>query len=566
MTQQLTDKINQLESTRSQLLTELAEKNSRLEEMANTAHELIKSQSNLQSLLHSATEGFIILNSEGNIQSINKAGEAIFGYAEIELIHQAPGCLFYCPPEYKNDIPEFLKFQEHKRRSQKHTDYDAWIPNENPIFGIDHNDELIPLAVTYSEVIAEELVLFSDDSLETGLCEKSGQTNYELFGIIFRDLRDELRTQTELRKNHEQLHNAYLKLSEANELQSQIMANISHELRTPLNGILGIGELLKQSPLSQAQTQYVEAIVDSGTKLLAVVDNLINHCKLQNNVQEPILAPLDLRALAESVTRQFEKKLTSTSQRLSMQVCANDKQILSDQQHLRVIASNLLDNAIKFCEAGEINVLFSLDEVKNHLIICVSDQGIGIPSDKHKIIFEPFVQVDGSISRTYGGIGMGLAVTKQMVEDLYGEIQVTNNPDKGVTFTVRLPVKIHTASNDAEHNSGTSPLPTELANIAQILGESFPAFVSSFRAETEVKMAELKLAIAGGSFQAAAALCDNLCTACHSLGVSDLPERLSTLRQDCLSGSPAQSMLIEIDSLYSNLCNSLQSKLDSGTR
>ncbi|OHB50770.1 MAG: hypothetical protein A2Y10_01730 [Planctomycetes bacterium GWF2_41_51] len=240
----------------------------------------------------------------------------------------------------------------------------------------------------------------------------------------------------------------------ANVAKSQFLANISHEIRTPMNAIIGFGEVLSEEHLTQEQSGYVRLILDSAKRLLLLINDILDFSKIEagrikvENVECDIP---ELIANVESLMRPDSKQ-----KNLEFNVlCSAEvpRKVVIDAVKLRQCLINLVSNAVKFTEKGKIDftVQSIMRDQKPYLEFKVTDTGIGIHLDKQDSIFEVFTQADGSTTRKYGGTGLGLAVTRQLVRLLGGNISLFSEVGKGSTFTLIVPADI-VITEDNKHS------------------------------------------------------------------------------------------------------------------
>ncbi|NEP14686.1 MAG: response regulator [Symploca sp. SIO2C1] len=236
-------------------------------------------------------------------------------------------------------------------------------------------------------------------------------------------------------------------LQRMDKLKDEFLANTSHELRTPLNGIIGIAESLVDGAtgkLSQPTVDNLSLIVASGRRLTQLVNDLLDFSKLRHHNISLQIKPVGMREITNIVLTLAQPLIGNKKLQLVNSIPVDVPLVAADENRLQQILYNLVGNGIKFTEAGMIEVaaqqLTANGELLPMLAITVSDTGIGISEDQLDRIFESFEQADGSISREYGGTGLGLAVTKQLVELHGGEIKVKSKPGNGSKFTFTLPV------------------------------------------------------------------------------------------------------------------------------
>jgi PAS domain S-box-containing protein len=235
------------------------------------------------------------------------------------------------------------------------------------------------------------------------------------------------------------------KSQEANRLKSQFLANMSHELRTPLNAILGFSELLidkKIGELSPKQLDYLQDIHASGVHLLNLINNVLDLSKIEVGKVELRLEEFDLAETVDQLVKTLlpiaDKKEIGITQIVSPDVAS----VCLDRSKFKQILYNLLSNAIKFNNTGGSVSIELTKASSNSFKIAVTDTGIGIAEKDQKNLFVPFLQVDTSLTRRHGGSGLGLALTKEIVELHLGKIDVKSAVGKGTTFTVTLPISL----------------------------------------------------------------------------------------------------------------------------
>lgn len=229
---------------------------------------------------------------------------------------------------------------------------------------------------------------------------------------------------------------------ETAKLKSQFLANVSHEVRTPLNGVIGLLDLLIDTPLANEQRQFAETARDSANQLLSVLNDVLDLSRVEAGKLSLEQVVFSLRQLVEGCVKLFAPKAQQKGVRLKALVDARvPDRVLGDPSRLRQVLGNLVGNAVKFTEQGSIELEVhplgtSSSAVK--LRFQVRDSGIGIPLDALESVFQPFVQVDGSALRRFGGTGLGLAICRQLVEMMGGEIGVESQPQIGSVFWFTL--------------------------------------------------------------------------------------------------------------------------------
>ena len=287
----------------------------------------------------------------------------------------------------------------------------------------------------------------------------------------------------------------------ANEAKSSFLATMSHEIRTPLNGLMVMAELLAGAGLDQRLQRYAEVIVKSGRSLLTIINDILDLSKIEAGKLQLETIPVNPAGIADDVTSLFWEKASSQGLDLATRLAPGmPRAVLADPVRLNQILSNLVNNALKFTERGQ--VLITLQYEAGHLVMAVSDSGIGIPQKKLNVLFQAFSQADQSITRKFGGTGLGLAICKRLVEAMGGTIGVKSELGRGSTFWVRLPVEVtkpamqHTPAGltaviASEGLATQSALGTHLASagfkvsvIGQIVPQADVVFASASRLKT----------------------------------------------------------------------------------
>jgi len=230
-------------------------------------------------------------------------------------------------------------------------------------------------------------------------------------------------------------------LEETSKSKSEFLANMSHELRTPMNGVLGMLNLLSKTDLDSSQTDCVDTAVSSGKNLLSLINDILDFSKIEAGRLDFESIDFNLLSLVEDTcsalaTQAHSKDLELvTDLDLSIPLMVN-----GDPTRTRQVLTNLMGNAFKFTTEGEIIVRTKYtDPAKGLVTFEVHDSGVGISASAIESIFESFAQADGSTTRRFGGTGLGLTISKQLVEGLGGEIVVTSVPNKGSTFAFTIP-------------------------------------------------------------------------------------------------------------------------------
>lgn len=256
-------------------------------------------------------------------------------------------------------------------------------------------------------------------------------------------------------------------------VKSEFLANMSHEIRTPMNGILGMARQLSRTTLTPEQNKMLHLIKSSGASLLVIINDILDLSKIEASKIELESEPVDLSYLLEELKHLFQEQANSKNIQLYISTSPEVEKLafLADETRLKQVLINLLGNAVKFTEQGSVSLTVNiqeigLDEVK--LTFNVSDTGIGIASEHLSTLFEAFSQADTSITRRFGGTGLGLTISNKLLDLMEAPLQVESVLGEGSHFYFNLKTKLTLPSVDSEHEDVILPTPHEDIDLSNI--------------------------------------------------------------------------------------------------
>ncbi|HZK76721.1 MAG TPA: ATP-binding protein [Candidatus Kapabacteria bacterium] len=409
--------------------------------------------------LHRTDSALFYLNLARAIdERISARRGLIDGYLSLAKVYAATG-------DYKSAY-EFLE-----KRSALH----------DSIYNVDKSRILADMEAKYQASKSERQIAMQDRELE-----HDRFINYSIIGVaVVLCLVAALfyRNERKLRHINTELAAAKERAEASERLEHQFLANMSHEIRTPMNAVLGMTMLLLETPLSTKQREYLEAIESSADNLLVVINDILDLSKLQAGKMELERIPFRLQDVTRHAMEVMRLKAEARGITLTQEIAESAPNVVvGDPARLSQVLMNLLSNAVKFTERGSVKILVSATQAGERLMkvrFAVRDTGIGIPHEKLNSIFDSFSQADAETSRKYGGTGLGLTISRTLVELQGGHITVESEPGKGSEFFFTIPYEVtsedvltepeETASIDAASLRGMRVLLVEDNEYNQIV-------------------------------------------------------------------------------------------------
>ena len=296
-------------------------------------------------------------------------------------------------------------------------------------------------------------------------------------------------------------------LLRAQKAKEQFLANISHEIRTPINGIAGMATLLNKSPSAEEQITYLHAIKSAADNLKVIINDILDLASTESGKLKFEKIGFSLKDLLASLIDIFSVQAKEKGIELKYGLDPEaDNVLIGDPVRLNQILINLISNAIKFTHVGSIRIHVSLekkDKGKSYVKFVVTDTGIGVPKEKLSTIFESFGQADASVTRKYGGTGLGLTIVRQLVKLQHGAISVKSKEDEGSSFSVIIPYEIGKQSDIADTHAQARKSDSyrdSLKNLSVLLVEDND--INRLYASTILKSLECKLETAENGYVA----------------------------------------------------------------
>lgn len=401
------------------------------------AYEQLKEASHFQYIFENSNEGIVQFSMKGEVQKANKAAASILGYAS------------------KDRLSDSLNgFMKHHSFSQE-----------------GGHQELVDQLKQQGQVVSKEIryTRESDGKSGVAMCTmRSVSGDGETAPCILASFSD----------LGERIENEKLKLANkaaeaSNIAKSQFLANMSHEIRTPLNGVTGMLELLNRTDLEKDQERYIQIAQNSAKSLLSVINDILDFSKIEAGKLELERVEFPLRETLADVVDIFASQTASKSVELIGNIPMDlPEWVIGDPERLRQVFINILGNAVKFTESGSISLSASCtkrDDKAAVIRISVKDSGCGISEENLSKLFESFTQADSTTTREYGGTGLGLTISRQLIELMKGRITVTSKLGEGSDFIIELVLPV-----SDRISSSNKKLPESLSGMRVLVVDDHP--------------------------------------------------------------------------------------------
>lgn len=368
-------------------------------------------EANLRSILTNIKEGILVLDSSAKIVEVNHEFVSIWGYAPAEIIGQPVWEILHSDDQNKirEDMDNYAKTQF------------SLADKRMQLTAVDMSGKSFPIDFIYSYCVVGK---------------------QSMFVVAVNDISEQQQRNEELVIAKEKAEVAKKSAEDAAAAKAAFLANMSHEIRTPMNGVMGLLDLVADSNLKPQQRALVSTAKVSAESLLNVLNDILDISKIEAGKVDLEMAEFDIRPLIEDVVLLFQVAAIEKGLELN---CFIDPAIstffLGDSTRIRQIVSNVVGNAVKFTQAGEVDVQLVVEAEESEettVKISVRDTGIGMSAEAIDVLFDHFTQADESTTRKFGGTGLGMAISKQLVELMDGSISAKSKLGIGTTFEIEL--------------------------------------------------------------------------------------------------------------------------------
>jgi len=369
---------------------------------------LRQSEARKGAMLTSALDAIITIDATGRILEFNPAAEEMFGYSRDAVLGRELAEIIVPPAAraaHRAGLARYLATRE-----------STLIGRRVEVTAMRATGEEFPVDIAIAVM----------------------QGDVPAFTATLRDITERKRAESELAEARD-------RALEAARLKSEFVANMSHEIRTPMNILFGMSDMLLDSPLSDAQREHVQALRRNAAGLLRIIDDVLDFSKIEAGKLVLESIPLALRRVVTEIARVLAHRARAKSLALNTRFHPDvPDTVLGDPTRLRQVLLNLIDNAIKFTEQGSVTVEIGVESATDDQVVvrfAVIDTGIGISPEMQALVFEAFTQADGTTTRRFGGTGLGLTISLQLVSLMGGRMWIESTPGEGSAFRFTLPMQ-----------------------------------------------------------------------------------------------------------------------------
>lgn len=380
-----------------------------------------ESESRIRAIVDTAVDGIITIDSKGTIQDFNTSAERLFGWKAGEVLGRNINILMPEPDRSRHDgyLANYLRTGDPKI-----------IGVGRDVTGLRKDGSLMPMRLAVGKVL---------------------QPGEPLFVGFVSDMSDYKAMAMSLRETAE-------RAEQAAQAKTAFLANMSHEIRTPLNAIIGFTELLLRGQLNPQQNKHLSIVRNSARSLLSLLNDILDTTKLERGSVELEKIDFSLKDLCSQVVASLRLAAEAKHLELLLNYAPElQDHYRGDPLRIQQVLNNLIGNAVKFTESGSVRV--DVESGRNSVVMRVSDTGIGMTPEQLRHVFAPFAQADVSISRRFGGTGLGVTISRQLVELMGGELDVRSTPGQGSVFQVTVPLEPGAAPAEMPNDGKMPHLP-----------------------------------------------------------------------------------------------------------
>ncbi|WP_440054512.1 ATP-binding protein [Pseudoalteromonas sp. T1lg65] len=397
---------------------------------------LVESLEMQKTFVEELGEALVVVDKGGEIKEFSNEAQRLFGYKKSEVIGHSVKMLM--PQDIAIHHDDYMQSNQYNFEK-------SVLGKTRKLAAIKKNGEAFPVEIVVSKVELKHTLLFV---------------------ALIRDI-------TELEKYQEDIKTQRMKAQQASQIKSEFLANMSHEIRTPLNSIMGTLRILHDDLGAHKYNKLVASALFSSKSLLAVINDILDFSKIEARMLSLESIPFSVKQIIDSVTSDLAPIAEKKQLSLNTHIEEDNHEIwLGDPYRVRQILLNIVSNAVKFTERGGVDVHVSTisKQQQTMLQFLVIDSGIGMGKVALDNLFGRFTQAESTITRRFGGTGLGMAITKNLIEIMHGSIHVESRENVGTTFTIQLPLKKSTTP--AENVSKLeSILPPDLSGKTILVAE-----------------------------------------------------------------------------------------------